>query len=124
MLARHDTPIDEVNGDAIEVLVTALMTLKDQGAVLADIEGNPEDDQVVERTLGALELIRDALNSHAELRRKLIGFRNDLVGAIVIARPNLRMKHIADSAGIDDSLATRVARERGAAPRTYRNTSK
>ncbi|MEU8272616.1 hypothetical protein AB0B89_36390 [Sphaerisporangium sp. NPDC049002] len=110
----------EISPEQIDQLMAALHALKNQLGLLQQIEVAGEDDRVIDAAFEALRVIKSGRNASREFTSILVTFRNDIIAAIVKARPGIKMADIASEAGIDDSLATRVSRQRGAKPRTYR----
>ncbi len=97
----------------------AWFTSYDVAGLLHRLTDDPGDEDIQE-AIDFLRRVREMLDNEKQAFANVRGMRNQVVAAIVSARPTMKMAFIAEAAGINDSLASRVARDKGAAPRSHR----
>lgn len=91
----------------------------DGRSLLYRLQDDP-DDETVDEALNYLRALRGMLDKEKatfQLARRLRGV---IVSTLTTNRPEMKMATIATAAGFNSSMASKVAKKFGAAPRTHR----
>jgi hypothetical protein len=103
-------------------LIRMIETFRDLDTVgiIRDLFADPQDDGSIAAAFQMMQAMRDLLAAEKRIFQRLRDVRGEMVACVVGARPDMRMGYLAELAGVNDSMLTKIARAHGATARTIR----